>query len=241
MGPQCEDGYTKIANELLEALCSIRIPGESMQIFLTILRKTYGYGKKKDKISISQFVESTGIRKTHIARSLDKLIEVNVIIAENVTNNGNKTSVTYQINKHYDTWKALPKKGTLPILGTKVTQNGNKSNPKWGLQKKERKKENNKVELLEICQAWKAYIEMRKLIKKPMTDYAMQLRVNDLFKLMAKGEDPLAVLNQSISNSWQDLYQVKDKSQQQSINLPDSPKIDTRRKEAIRRTLALHD
>lgn len=74
-------------------------------------------------------------------------------------------------------------------------------------------KNKNKAELLEICKSWKAYVEMRKMIKKPMTDYAMNLRVKDLFKLMEKGEDPIAVLNQSVSSSYQDLYPVKNKQE----------------------------
>ncbi|MBI5447822.1 MAG: replication protein [Gammaproteobacteria bacterium] len=63
--PQCEDGYTKIANELLEALARIRIPGETHQVLDTVLRKTYGYGKKEDAISLSQFVLATGLSKSH--------------------------------------------------------------------------------------------------------------------------------------------------------------------------------
>ena len=55
--PQLENGYTKIANELLEAIAAIRIPGEAMQVLLVIIRKTYGYCKKKDAISISLFRE----------------------------------------------------------------------------------------------------------------------------------------------------------------------------------------
>ena len=35
--PQTENGYTKIANEIMEALAHIRIPGEAMQVLLVIL------------------------------------------------------------------------------------------------------------------------------------------------------------------------------------------------------------
>lgn len=225
MGPQCEDGYTKLANELLEALCRTRIPGEPMQIFLTILRKTYGFGKKSDKIPLSQFVEATGITKTHVSRAIAKLVEMNIIITQNgnsITQNGNGSIVTYEINKHYSTWNLLPKKVTLPKKvitvtqnGNGVTQNGNKSYQKRVPQKKERNlsKENTKEKapLLEICEAWKAFVEMRKVIKKPMTPYAMTLRANDLLKLQKQGHDPIAVLNQSISSNYQDLYPLKEK------------------------------
>lgn len=141
MGPQCEDGYTRIANELLEALCRTRVPGEAMQIFLVILRKTYGYKKKVDAIALSQFVTATGIVKTHVSRAIEKLVQMNMI----VTQKGNGITVTYEINKHYDTWRPLPKKVTLPKKVIKVTQKGNLPLPKKGTTKdnitKERKKD----------------------------------------------------------------------------------------------------
>lgn len=143
MGPQCEDGYTKIANELLDALVSIRIPGESMQIFLLILRKTYGYAKKEDRIALSQFQKYTGITRTHIQRGIDKLVAMNI-----VTQKGNNNGVTYGINKHYNTWKALPKKVT-------VTQKGNRVLPKKGHTKEKVTKENTLTVFFE--KLWAAY------------------------------------------------------------------------------------
>ena len=63
--------------------------------------------------------------------------------------------------------------------------------------------------LLPICQAWKAFVEMRRSIKKPMTSYAEKLKVSCLQKLIESGQDPIAVLNQSIGNNWQDLFPIK--------------------------------
>lgn len=137
MGPQCEDGYTRIANELLEALCRIRIPGESMQVFLVILRKTYGFCKKEDTIALSQLEEATGIIKTHIPRAVEKLVSMRI-----VTKKGNGTSTSYGINKHYQSWQALPKKVTLPKKVMKVTQKGNEQLPKKVHTKETKEKRN---------------------------------------------------------------------------------------------------
>ena len=114
MGPQCEDGYTRIANELLDALCRIRIPGESMQIFCVILRKTYGYGKKIDRISLSQFVEATGMKKPNVCRALKQLQTLNVIHIDKIViqndngfiQNDNANYVTYRINKFHASWES---------------------------------------------------------------------------------------------------------------------------------------
>jgi len=122
--PQLEHGHIRIANDIWKALRSIRIPGESMQCLLFIIEKTYGWQKKEDRIAIGQFAEATGIRKTHIKRSIDKLVEMNI-----VTKKGNELGITYSLNKNYESWESLPKKGTVPIIGQKVPKKGYKSYP----------------------------------------------------------------------------------------------------------------
>lgn len=114
--PQYEDGYTKIANEILESLAKTRIPGEARQIFDVILRKTYGYNKKEDSISLSQFYLATGILKQNICASLKQLKSMNLIIQKD-----NKIANIYSINKDYSTWKSLSKKIT--PLSKKIIKN----------------------------------------------------------------------------------------------------------------------
>ena len=59
--PQLEDGYTQISNELLEALCWMNLSPYEWRVLLWILRKTYGWKKKTDWISLSQFSKETGL------------------------------------------------------------------------------------------------------------------------------------------------------------------------------------
>ncbi len=105
--PQAEDGHVDIANEVMDALCRIRIPGEARQILDFIIRKTWGWKKKEDAIPLSQFEKGTGLKKTHVLKAVYKLQEMNLII----TQKGNGI-VRYGINKDYDSWKPLPKKVT---------------------------------------------------------------------------------------------------------------------------------
>lgn len=133
--PQCENGYTKISNEILEALAKIRINGEASQVLLVILRKTYGFNKKKDKISLSQFVLSTGIKRPNVCRALNKLISMNIIIQID------KDNITiYQFNKDFDVWKPLskqiPRGKALSKRITPIIQTDNKRYPKRYTQKK---------------------------------------------------------------------------------------------------------
>jgi len=61
------------------------------------------------------------------------------------------------------------------------------------------------------------YKKMRVRIKKQMTDRAVQLAIKELEKLRAEGYDPKEVLEQSIFNSWQGLFPIKE--QQKKFDL----------------------
>ncbi len=121
-GPQIENGYTRIADEIIDALARYRIPGEQMQCLFLIIRKTYGYNKKVDSISLSQFVDGTGLKKPTVCRALRELKEKNLIIIKN-DNGGGKE---YRFNKHYGTWRPLSKKIILSKKITNVIKNDNK-------------------------------------------------------------------------------------------------------------------
>ena len=84
--PQLENGHLKIANEIWDALCRIRIPGEQMQVLMVIIRKTYGFNKKSDGIPLSQFTEATGINRQNVIRAINGLLSkkiINVIKKDN--------------------------------------------------------------------------------------------------------------------------------------------------------------
>jgi hypothetical protein len=59
---------------------------------------------------------------------------------------------------------------------------------------------------------WCDYLAMRKKIRKPATDEAIKLAVETLKRLRASGDDPRLVLEQSILNSWQGLFELKGKA-----------------------------
>ena len=103
--PQVENGYVKIANELMEAFARFRISGEARQVLDVILRKTYGFNKKEDAISLSQFTLATGLKKPNICRAIQKLVTMSIIIK-----NDNDTISTYRFIKDYSLWKPLSKK-----------------------------------------------------------------------------------------------------------------------------------
>lgn len=130
--PQKENGYTPIANEIMDALCRIRIPGEERQILDCIFRKTYGWNKCEDAISLTQFMEMTGLKKPHIVHSINGLLLKKVIL---IAEKGNGFVKVYKFNKNYDQWNPLPKKVTLPKKVIGVAEKGNNPLPKKGTTK----------------------------------------------------------------------------------------------------------
>lgn len=59
--------------------------------------------------------------------------------------------------------------------------------------------------------AWNGYAEMRKKLRKPMTDRAMGLRIRDLAAFRDAGQDIEKILDQSTANGWTDLYPLKER------------------------------
>ena len=58
----------------------------------------------------------------------------------------------------------------------------------------------------ELRDTFKAFVEMRLKQRKPMTDYAKTLLVKRLRTLATDRQGWIAILNQSIENSWQSVY-----------------------------------
>ena len=142
--PQLENGYTKVANEIFEALCGIRIPGETRQVIDVVIRKTYGYNKKEDCISLSQFCLLTKMRRGDVCRAINKAVSMNIlkVISKEANGKGNK----YCVVKDFDSWKSLAKKrrGVANKLMS-ISKKANKGVAKK-LHTKERVKETNTKE-----------------------------------------------------------------------------------------------
>ena len=126
VNPQKENGYTAIANEIMDELCKTDLSGGQRRCLDFILRKTYGFNKKTDDISYSQFVDGTGLSKRKIREHLKVLSERKLIsVHQNVHTPTKKQGFlpsTYCFNKKYDQW--LPKKEVCTKSCTGVHQNG---------------------------------------------------------------------------------------------------------------------
>jgi len=218
------NGYVKITNESMEALAKIRIPGQARQVLDFILRKTYGWNKKTDMISLSQFVAGTGLSKVAVCKAINKLLKMNLITKKGnalslFTKKGNEVAITYGFQKNYNLWLPLPKKVTLPKKVKYVTKKGNRTLPKKDTTKDTITKETITKEKVILpdwvpLDLWKDFKQLRLKLKKPLTVRAEKLNLKELEKLKTLGNDPTEVIEQTIMKGWQGFFPLRNKEKQ---------------------------
>lgn len=107
--PQTEDGFARLANELLDALLRAGLSGNQWKVGMAIVRKTYGFNKTEDDLSASQIATMCDIARPHAATALNQLAARNII---------NKRPGRYGsivgIQKDYRRWLPLPGKTDEP-------------------------------------------------------------------------------------------------------------------------------
>jgi hypothetical protein len=65
---------------------------------------------------------------------------------------------------------------------------------------------------------WTDFVQMRNRIKKPMTGKAVELMWAKLDAMRGGGSDPVEILNQSIVNSWQDVFPLREQKGTTAVN-----------------------
>jgi len=142
--PQRENGHIDIANEIAEQLAKTQLSGYESRVLWVLWRKTYGWHKRSDKISISQFSMVTGIPRRHIHKTLQKLVDRNI-----VTKNCNSFITKWAFQKDYSRWKVVTKNCNtskpLQISTATVTENGNKLVTDFGAHKRKERKNTKEI------------------------------------------------------------------------------------------------
>jgi phage replication O-like protein O len=222
--PQLEDGYTSIANESMDALMRTNFSPYERRVLDCVLRQTYGWHKKSDRISYSQFEDFTLIDRRHIGRAITSLKQRNII-----TVTGTGYALEYSFQKDYTRWKLTPAEvintppNLTPVQG-ELTPVQDQSLPVEVLQKKENNiqkhyTKTNKDEFVFILpdwvnkEVWNQFVEMRKKIpKSPLTEYGKKLLIAELERFKNEGEDPTRIIEKSIQNSWKGLFSLTGKN-----------------------------
>lgn len=243
--PQTEDGYTRIANELLDAIVQFDFGKRQYAVVLAVIRKTYGYNRKSDALSITQISEMTNLPRPHVSSAITELVSMNVFTKSN--ENGRLVRGQFVaeigINKNYKSWVSVTKTVTtnkqerryqnslsvtesvtekvLPKRYKGVTKTVQKVLPKQDTHKDNTKRQpKRQVENLpvpdfggdDLLSAWNDFIQHRIEIKKPMT----ALAATKAIAMLAGKQNPVAIIERSIINGWQGLFDDQEKKNQQT-------------------------
>ncbi|PKM90317.1 MAG: hypothetical protein CVU87_02720 [Firmicutes bacterium HGW-Firmicutes-12] len=103
--PQKENGYTPVANEIIEQLVKWPLNGTQMRIILTIWRYCYGFNRKNHEFSITFLMRALGLNTSQnkqVRRELKTLIELGII--QEIEKPTKNTSRKLAFNKNYEQW-----------------------------------------------------------------------------------------------------------------------------------------
>jgi len=210
--PQAEDGYTAIANEIMEALIAADLSGQEFRIALLVIRKTYGFKKKEDSISLSQMKQATGIHHIRCSQVVNRLQLMKILtVTENINGIGKK----YSFNKDFETWetvkeninrKCFPKR-TVNVLRKRPLRKTASTKEKVQKKSLQKKTPIAPPEWLPIS-VWTDFYEHRKCIGK-FSIRAQELIIEKLDKLRQSGQDPCEIINQSIENEWKGVFELR--------------------------------
>ncbi|HBB7883256.1 TPA: replication protein [Escherichia coli] len=221
-----DDGYTRFANELLEAIASADLTARQLKVMLAYVRKTYGFNKKTDRIADEQIAQLTGLSRQNVNKAKKELISMNCLFMD-----GNKIGV----NREVSAWqfsKCLQVSNFVSKLETKnvsklETLNVSKleTHKRHSLKTKENinkppispKKIPQKFDPLETelpdwlsAETWLSWVTYRKEIGKSIkSKQSVTQAINVLSRSLEKGYTPEEIINQSIASGWQGIFEPK--------------------------------
>lgn len=210
--------FTKLQNQFIDEYLSI-LSGNSIKCYIFILRKTTGWNKKKDSISIAQISKNTGIKKPHtIHKSLKELEEIGLIKCQKSTG---KTSIIEVLNQCLK--RAVPKKGTSAENGhIPVPKKGTTTSAENGHTTKEtiketvlKEKEKGYPDELNI-EAWELWEQHKKEKKQAYKPTGRKQAIKKLAQLPK--DKQLDCIELSITNNWAGFFIDKFKVEQNEEN-----------------------
>ena len=98
--PQLENGYTRIANELMIAIVKYPFTAAELRIVWLVIQWTYGYRRKKSYISHGSLAKELRIDIRYVKRKIKKLTLDKVLFKDRTAR---KNSIG--LNKEYTSWQ----------------------------------------------------------------------------------------------------------------------------------------
>lgn len=217
-----DEGYTRIANTLLEAVYRCDLTARQSRVLLAVIRKTYGFNRKMDWLSaplIAEAINYSG-NETNIRADLRALKARKIIISDGRKVGPNpilsEWEMAKRIENNPDRKQSANGSKTIRQRIENNPVNGSKSIPTKDSIKNNKKDSNKKTKGAVFNppewlnkELFGEYVSMRQKMRKPMTDYAKTLAVKKLSGLMDQGYDQDALINLATESNWLSFYPPK--------------------------------
>ena len=197
--PKLANGYTPIANELLEKVYQLKLNGTQFKIVMCIWRFTYGFSRKDHELSESFISNAINTDKRQVRRELNNLIGLNILL---VTQEATFTSTRrIKFNKYYTKWLT-----DSPQMTSKSPEGELTHSPEGELTPQENNIKSNIKQTDHFDTFWTSY--PKKVAKATAEKAFKKLKVND--ELITKILNSLEIQKQS--KQWQDRQYIPNPS-----------------------------
>ena len=121
--PQLENGFTRIANEILEAILRFDFTETDFRVVLLLIRRTYGYQRKEARMSSRLVAKMTHRSQPQVVKAIQRLVSRRVLVPVEGTVLPGRGNV-YRLNKYHLNWVGDNKKQSV-LLGDNKKQSEN--------------------------------------------------------------------------------------------------------------------
>lgn len=90
--------FLQVPNAVIDELLP-DLTGAELKCYLVVIRKTKGWNKESDNISISQFMKSTGLSNSAVIKACESLVKYGLLIKQN----GARNTGVYAVNSYSKT------------------------------------------------------------------------------------------------------------------------------------------
>lgn len=139
-----ETNFTRFPNELLQKLMTERLSSVELRVILTIVRRSYGFHKGGEILSITAICELTGIARSSVAKAVRSLLARSVLIE--LEGPSFERARLLSVNPRLSEWKTectLPQQNTKTVSAPSTPTVSQRSTPTYY---KENYKRNYKIE-----------------------------------------------------------------------------------------------
>jgi len=233
--------FTRIPNNIID---NLKLNPYQFQILSIIIRKTDGWCKVQDGISLSQFEKLVTFSKPTIIKTINELIDLD-LIDKKVNYNKKNKNYSYSIYKIsqklineneegvvkeiYKGSKGDLQGGSKGDLHTKETNNTKETNTNIKKYIKKDLKEIDEIQNHKYKDLILEFIEHRKQLKKPMTKKALELFISKINDFSLKGYNIKEIVEKSILSGYMTIYEPKNNNTNNFLTASDKRKIQNNR------------